>query len=134
MVFKRVLVAVWSCLCVSGVVSAAAQSEGARVAAVELAGNPTTGYSWTYTMENPGIIAELSHEYRSNQAAEAAPQRLGAGGIFSFVFEGLREGQTELRFVYARSWEAPEKAAARAVFTVSVDKLRRLTIKQHREE
>ena len=126
MVCKRVLVAVWSCLCVSGVISAAAQSEAARVTAVELAWNPTTGYSWTYTMDNPGIIAELSHEYR----AEDTPRRLGAGGIFSFVFEGLHEGQTELRFVYARSWEAPEKAVARAVFTVRVDKFRRLTIKQ----
>ncbi|GHU48678.1 hypothetical protein FACS1894200_06230 [Spirochaetia bacterium] len=133
MVFKRVLVAVWSCLCVSGVLSAAAQeAKGARVAAVELAGNPTTGYSWTYTMENLGIIAELSREYR--QAAQDTPQRLGAGGIFSFVFDGLREGQTDLHFVYARSWEAPEKAVARAVFTVRVDKFRRLTIKQRIED
>ncbi|MDR2658988.1 MAG: protease inhibitor I42 family protein [Spirochaetaceae bacterium] len=85
---------------------------------IELAGNRTTGYSWTYTMEPDGIVQEISSEYRSISGTE---NNAGAGGFFIFVFKTVKPGVTELRFSYARPWENETAPAKTAVYVVTVD-------------
>lgn len=104
--------------------------EGERLVTIELSGNPTTGYSWSYTMSPEGIIREVSHEYRQREDAEGI---VGAGGSFLFVFEGVTPGQVELRFSYARPWEKTKPAVDTTVFTMEVDPDMNITISQEHQ-
>jgi predicted secreted protein len=85
---------------------------------IELAGNITTGYSWSYTAAPAGIVREkAAGEYVEGATTR---NRAGAGGSFTFVFEPIKAGTTTLRFVYARPWESRPPSAS-AVYVVTVD-------------
>jgi predicted secreted protein len=84
---------------------------------IELDGNRTTGYSWTYTMEPDGIVREISSEYRvkpeTGEASAATDGRAtGRGGVFVFTFESLKAGTTKLHFEYVRPWERTQADTA----------------------
>jgi predicted secreted protein len=85
---------------------------------IELEGNRTTGYSWSYTMEPDGIAQEISLEYRS---ASGAANRAGSGGVFVFTFESIKPGSTELRFSYARPWKSDVEPAKTKSYKLTVD-------------
>jgi inhibitor of cysteine peptidase len=93
---------------------------------IELAGNPTTGYSWTYTMDREGIVREISAEYRrasdSGDAAETPEGSVGRGGVFVFGFEGLKPGTVALRFTYARPWEEGVEPAETRTYVLTVNR------------
>jgi predicted secreted protein len=69
-----------------------------------LAGNPTTGYSWS------NALASESVALRESEAVEfrADSELLGAGGFFFFRYVAFGAGRQEFRFVYARPWESAE--------------------------
>ncbi len=74
---------------------------------VRLAGNPTTGFTWTRvepTDENLAAsplepVTEGAWEF---PAGETAP---GAPGLCIFEYEVVRAGTVTLSYAYARSWE-----------------------------
>jgi predicted secreted protein len=93
---------------------------------IELEGNPTTGYSWAYTMEPEGVVREVLAEYRGAQGtgdSTGAPEsRIGRGGVFVFVFESLKPGTVELRFSYARPWESGVAPAETENYVLTVNR------------
>jgi inhibitor of cysteine peptidase len=125
---KKILVlAAVVCSCAD--MRTASSSEYENQLVIELDGNRTTGYSWTYTIEPEGVAQEVSMEYRisSETAAEAgapaeASAPAGAGGVFVFVFEGAKPGSAELRFSYARPWESGVAPVKTAVYALTVNK------------
>jgi len=68
--------------------------------AIELASNPTTGYSWGVDFDSK-ILSQVSKDYSSS----APPGMVGAGGSDKFVFKALAAGTTDLKFKYYRSFE-----------------------------
>lgn len=89
---------------------------------VEIPGNPTTGYEWTFTIEDDDIVEDFSSEYlAANQAG-----LVGAGGVYRFGFKAEREGKTDIRFIYARHWEF--SPAAVATYRVIVDSSLNITL------
>ncbi|MDR1636376.1 MAG: protease inhibitor I42 family protein [Treponema sp.] len=86
---------------------------------IELEGNRTTGYSWTYVMEHEGIVREVSAEYREDAGSE---NRAGRGGVFVFTFESLKPGTVELRFGYARPWEKGVEPERTESYLLTVDR------------
>ena len=92
---------------------------------VELEGNPTTGYEWTYELSNPRIIREVSYEYIGYQGDEEV---VGVGGVFVFSFAGLTEGETEITFNYSRSWEEDIPPKETVVYLAVVDSNNTLTL------
>ena len=80
--------------------------------AVELAGNPTTGYEWTIAQLDAAFLRLVDSSYSADSSA------IGSGGTFVFRFEALQSGNTTLGLVYRRSWES---TAADQAFTLSVD-------------
>ena len=108
------------------VLFAASAREQEKRITIELEGNPTTGYSWAYTMEPEGIVREVSAEYRRvpepGNSAEVPEGRAGRGGVFVFVFESLKPGTAELRFRYARPWESGTEPAARENYVLAVSR------------
>lgn len=80
--------------------------------AVELAGNPTTGYEWTVAQVDSAHLRLAGSTYAADSSA------VGSGGTYVFRFETLRAGRTVLGLVYRRSWET---TAADQTFTLTVD-------------
>ena len=72
---------------------------------VELEGNATTGFEWTYTMDPDGIVEEIFSEYLTEETEE---DMVGVGGTYIFEFRGVEQGDVTLTFRYARSWEDVE--------------------------
>ncbi len=82
---------------------------------VLLAGNPTTGFSWSdaLTYEYAAIRESEAVEFRANS------QLLGASGFFFFRLLAFDAGAQEFRYVYERSWESVEPLAT-LVFSAHV--------------
>jgi predicted secreted protein len=91
---------------------------------IELEGNRTTGYSWTYTIEPEGIVEEVSLEYRDSHGTS---DRAGAGGVFAFTFEGIKPGSAELFFSYVRPWESGIEPAKTKSYKLTVDDSGKIT-------
>ena len=72
---------------------------------VILAGNPTTGYSWSTALSGKDA-AVLQQQGEAAYVQESTDQSLvGGGGTFTFTFKALAPGQVVLKFDYARPWE-----------------------------
>lgn len=65
-------------------------------------GNPTTGFMWDCQIKNEGAVALREMHYVSDANAE---NLLGAGGKYTFVLEGVQQGEAIVVFQYARPWE-----------------------------
>ncbi len=68
--------------------------------AVELKGNPTTGYTWQADID-PQYLELIDQEF------EPRAEGVGAGGWEVFRFRALQVGATQLTFVYRRPWGGP---------------------------
>ena len=79
--------------------------------------NPTTGYSWTYEIEDPSIVS-LRDEYFS-QSMES--DLVGAGGTHWFHISGEKPGITSVTFRYLRAWETDIPPAEQTTYRLSVN-------------
>lgn len=89
---------------------------------VKLEGDPTTGYNWTYSAEPSGIVKQVTSDYVSEDTG-----LVGSDGEFVFVFEGVKEGDVQLVFEYAREWEEDTPPTRTVVYDLSVDKNKNIT-------
>ena len=69
---------------------------------VELAGNPTTGYSWSVASMDQDVLNLEDDDY----TPDLAERRIGAGGVYRFTFLAKRAGQTDIHLIYKRAWES----------------------------
>lgn len=89
---------------------------------IELKGNPTTGYTWFYSIEDETVISvEEQIEYLGENGMVGAPS------LFRYSVTGLKEGKTILNFEYKRGWEtvAPIKKCR---YEIAVDVSKRVKI------
>lgn len=85
---------------------------------VQLAENPTTGYSWNATV-TPGL-AIIDDFYEPDPLAEG---RVGAGGVHSWVLSGTAAGEQKFSAIYMRSWENVTGNEDTFVLNVLVEKV-----------
>jgi inhibitor of cysteine peptidase len=83
--------------------------------AVDLAANPTTGYSWQLSADPGGAVRLVDQDYTAT-----GPQQPGSGGMQRFTFEGAAAGSASLEFAYVRPWEKGAAPAQTAAFPVTV--------------
>jgi inhibitor of cysteine peptidase len=86
------------------------------IARVTLDGNPTTGYTWHYTISDGSVLALVSGSYTAPGSSDA----VGAGGSYAWDFKALKAGETVVTFKYYRDWEGEASADKTAVYTVTV--------------
>ena len=84
---------------------------------ITLKENPTTGYSWKFTMDKEGILELESDKYKSD---DNPGNLVGVGGKRSWVFKGVSKGSSVITFKYFRPWEDINTAAESRSFTVDV--------------
>ncbi len=78
---------------------------------LSLDSNPTTGYAWQAQFDD-----QLLRLVETN--FEPSSEAIGAGGVESFEFRALKEGDTEITMVYKRSWE--EGYIEKVIFSVNI--------------
>ncbi|MFH1985806.1 MAG: protease inhibitor I42 family protein [Pseudomonadota bacterium] len=83
---------------------------------VDLASNPSTGYTWSFQLTPEGVIAANGSAYTPK-----APQLLGSGGRERFHFIAVKSGQATLRFDCRRPWETDRPPAQSATYDVVVE-------------
>jgi len=68
---------------------------------IDLAGNASTGYSWQILPYDSTVIEQVgTPEFKSNNG-----DAVGSGGIITFKFKTVGDGQTNLKMIYSRKWE-----------------------------
>ena len=91
---------------------------------IELKGNPTTGYSWFYEIEDDSVISiEEDVKYLG------AKGMVGAPSLFTYTVTARKAGTTKITFEYKRPWET-QPALETKVYEVSVDGQGRLVISE----
>jgi predicted secreted protein len=91
---------------------------------IELRGNPTTGFLWSWEASPEGGVAEIAPaEYRRDgepSSTDGVEQpRVGQGGTFTFRFAKTVKEDVAITFSYARPWETDKAPAETAAFVVS---------------
>ena len=81
--------------------------------AIEIAGNPTTGYTWQVHVDGQRLEL-LSQEF------EPGGEGVGAGGQEVFRFRALVSGETEIACEYRRPWVRETRDTRR--FRVAISK------------
>ena len=67
---------------------------------ISLQGNPTTGYNWELAEVDQSILKPMGEaDYKSDSML------IGSGGVYTFKFEALDSGTTDLKLIYFRSFE-----------------------------
>lgn len=70
--------------------------------AIELTGNPTTGYTWQAAIDTH--YAELMTEEFAPESGTDNVAAIGAGGRCVFHFRAREAGETQIVFLYQRPW------------------------------
>jgi len=78
---------------------------------LSLDSNPTTGYAW-HAQFDAELLELIETDFQPSSEA------IGAGGVESFEFRALKEGDTEITMVYERSWE--EGYIEKVIFSVHI--------------
>lgn len=111
---KKMLVSLISSIMLFGCTSTKAFES--QTEKINMKGNPTTGYTWTYEIENEDIIKiEEQIFYQGDERIAGAPS------LFVYTISSLKPGTTEVKFEYSRSWETGS-AIETLVYKISVDK------------
>ena len=67
---------------------------------IVLDSNPTTGYQWKALPWHTAVIEQVG-----KPAYKPRSEAIGSGGELTFHFKALSKGQTQLEFIYHRSFE-----------------------------
>jgi inhibitor of cysteine peptidase len=92
---------------------------------ISLDGNPTTGHTWQYHVNQDDIIKEESKQYKQDNDSIGLD---GAGGTYTWIFSALKEGTAEITFEYLRPWE--KQLIKTKTYICTVDKDLKITIKE----
>ncbi|MFN8476193.1 MAG: protease inhibitor I42 family protein [Anaerolineae bacterium] len=87
-------------------------------AAVTLAGNPTTGYTWEAAPPSSDSVTAVGEpQYKTDANAGG---KAGVGGTYTFTYQGAAVGTAKLSFVYRRPWERDTPPAQTFDVTLNV--------------
>ena len=122
---KKVLILFLLSLIFAGCKSASFHSSEKNL---ELRGNPTTGYTWIYTIGDESIIqVDEDIQYLGKEGMAGAPS------LFTYTVRSLKQGNTNLKFEYKRPWE-DKKAEEVRFFEVTVKENGKISMTEKPEE
>jgi inhibitor of cysteine peptidase len=78
---------------------------------ISLPENPTTGFRWNITATGEPVSKMIDEDFHPGA-------RMGGEGVHTWRFRATEQGESEIRMVLQRSWEAP--AAPTQAFTLRV--------------
>ena len=84
---------------------------------IELASNPSTGYSWKWS--NQQAVSIVEHVDSKYTPTNNTPGLVGGGGTATWTFKGVKSGSDVIKLEYNQSW-ATTPAATTKTITVKV--------------
>ena len=121
-IFRTILISSMCSFVISFFSSCASTGFKAEKKTIELKGNPTTGYSWFYEIEDESVISiEEDVKYLG------AEGMVGAPSLFTYTVTARKSGSTKITFEYKRPWET-QPALETKVYEISVDEQGRIVI------
>ena len=108
----------------AGTVFTSCATFSSQKAVIELDGNPTTGYTWNYEIEDEALI-EVDEEisYLGKDDVVGAPSK------FKYTIHSLKTGSTRIKFEYKRPWEQTP-ADKVEIYEVSVGQNGEIVVKE----
>lgn len=105
---KKVWIVILLCLLFAGCSTTSLKSDKTTL---ELNGNPTTGYTWLYSIGDETIISvDEDVKYLGAKGVMGAPSK------FTYTIKSLKAGNTSLKFEYKRPWEEKEAEEVRLYY------------------
>ncbi|MGN1126934.1 MAG: protease inhibitor I42 family protein, partial [Ruminococcus sp.] len=74
------------------------QAQSSKFYKINLKGNPTTGFDWSYEVSSPDVIRLVSKDYKSDPHNDGA---MGVGGVYTYKFAGVKAGDVKVTFKYS---------------------------------
>lgn len=99
------LVAIMLALAVMTAGYALAEAAPATTLTVTFVENPTTGYTWVYSVSDETVVTVTDNGY---VAAENPEGLDGVGGTHSWTVTGMAAGTADVTFTYRQDWEGGE--------------------------
>ena len=85
---------------------------------IQLASNPTTGYSWQLAEPlDKNHIELINHTYQPNDHPQGM---VGVGGTEIWQFRALKSGTTQIKMRYVHPWETEIPAAQEATYSIEI--------------
>lgn len=85
---------------------------------IKLDENPTTGYTWNYSISDKNKIELLFDEYIQDDVEDGI---VGAGGVHEWTFNATESGEVEIKFDYYRSWDGIDGSSSTKVYKITVE-------------
>lgn len=82
-------------------------SKNKKTVSFSMSSNPTTGYDWSYKVNQKGIVKCIKDQYVSDVEDSEIPVS-GAGGTQYYTFRAEKAGTVVITFRYQRAWEKTE--------------------------
>ncbi len=83
---------------------------------IKLDENPTTGYSWTYTISDENIVKLVKDDYVPD---DKTGKLVGSGGSRMLTFEGAAKGNADISLAYGPVYDK-NTVAEQLVFHIRV--------------
>ena len=91
--------------------------------------NPTTGYTWSYKIEDESIV-----KIEDENFVAASGDLVGAGGYHHYTISGLTQGKTDIIFNRMRVWDGEDSTIETVRFFISVDEENKIAILEERNK
>ncbi len=109
--------------------SCASSSFKSQTATIQLKGNPSTGYSWEYTIGDKSLISVDEAVLSDKSLDDGKVGLVGAPESFIYTIRSLKAGKTSLTFEYKRSWENLPAAEVH-IYEVSINNSGKIDLKE----
>lgn len=83
---------------------------------IDLASNPTTGYSWKWVNVVNSKVVKTDDSYKPAGRGNLA----GGGGTQTLKFRGIKRGFETIKLHYVRPWEKGAPPAQTATYTIEI--------------
>lgn len=90
---------------------------------VDLFSNPSTGYSWEYSMDKPSVLV-LSDSYYTRDLTALS----GNGGEDHFIFKAVKQGEVKITFKYVKHNNTYDDVNSEYNYYYSVDSDGKITL------
>ena len=98
-------------------------TEQDKTVIVILEENPTTGYTWAFTIDDENIVSLKSDSYKQTGDKDLA----GAGGIHTYIFQANNAGTAVVTFELGQQWDGGEKANQTKSYEIKVGENGKIT-------
>jgi len=89
--------------------------EPGRTFQIVLQSNPTTGYGWHLSIDQPNVVKEVAENYIADSSG-----RVGVGGETTWTLRTHVSGIAKLTFSYGRSWATDSPVTRTVNFSINV--------------